>query len=350
MAEELEAFFVTNRNIEGDGGPPWFGRRFNAVGPAALRYGRVTGRRNEDGDYEISTVSVAPEVLEPLDNPNRVVGSKLVLDELRAQMTAGGGRDALVLIHGYASTFETSMQRGLQLADAYRPNGKRLAVIVFSWPANGEMVPFMSYHSDRDDARDSGEAMARAMLILKKYIESLTAEERCSRSIHLLAHSMGNYALRWGVQHLRRYFDDKLPRLFDQIVLAAADEDNDAFDHDHKHRLLPGLGRRVSVYFAPQDTALFISDSTKGNPDRLGSDGPKQITGLPTKIVLLDCREVALDGDRWTGHQYYRSSPRAALDIVKTLEGHAPDLVKGRVHIPELRAWRLTRAIPRERR
>ncbi|MEJ8570191.1 alpha/beta hydrolase [Microbaculum marinum] len=256
-------------------------------------------------------------------------------------MCGAEGKDTLVLVHGYASTFETSLQRGLQLADLYKPNGQPLNVVVFSWPADGKMTPYMSYFNDRNDARDSGEAMARAILILKEYIESLTPEERCDRAIHVLAHSMGNYALRYGVQRLRSRLGDKLPRLFQEILLVAADEDNDAFDHDHKLRPLPKLGRRVSVYFAPQDRALVISDTTKGNPDRLGSDGPVQVSGLPTKVILIDGRNVAFVGDPWTAHQYYRTSPRVAKDITATLAGIPVDQIAGRVHVPDLRAWRI---------
>lgn len=350
MASELEAFFATNRDVSEEDKAPKFGSRFNADGPGALRYGRVIGRRLADGSYKVTKVLLAPEKLTEVGTKSRVVGSKGVLDALRQEMSADGGRDALVLVHGYASTFESSMERGLQLADIYRPHGKPLKVVVFSWPSDGAMIPFMSYHSDRDDARDSGEAMARAILILKDYVESLSEDDRCDRQIHLLAHSMGNYALRWGVQHLRRLLGDALPRLFSQIVLAAADEDDDAFDSDAKLRLLPALGRRVSVYFATQDRALVISDATKGNPDRLGSDGPKQVSGLPTKVVLVDCREVALVDDRWTAHQYYRVNPRTVYDIVKTLEGMPADAIKGRVHVPELRSWRLTRTMPRDAR
>ncbi len=342
----IEIFFATNRNIISAESAPWFGDRFNPDGAYCLRYGTATGEKQGD-DYAITGVAVAPERLDADEPGGRVVGSKGVMKALKARMIGPGARDTLVLIHGYASTFETSLQRGLQLAADFRPNDKPLNVVVFSWPSNGSMVPLIAYHSDRDDARDSGEAMARAMLILKQFLDGLPEAERCGRAIHLIAHSMGNYALRWGVQHLRRHLGDELPRLFTEIILVAADEDDDSLDHDHKFRLLPRLGRRVSVYFAPQDRALFISDTTKGNPDRLGSDGPKQVSGLPTKAVLIDCREVALVDDRWTAHQYYRNNARARWDIVRVLEGLPADRIKGRIHIPELRAWRLTKTNPR---
>lgn len=340
---DLKIFFVTNRNVVNYQASPWFGSRFNADGAHALRFGTAWGKKQDDDTYPyvVDRVEVAPEKLTQEGSGDRTVGSQKIFDALRKMMSGSRARDTLVLIHGYASTFETSLQRGLQLADIYKPGGKSLNVVVFSWPANGQMVPYMSYFSDRNDVRDSGEAMARAFLIFNSYNEQLKAADRCERLIHLIAHSMGNYAFRHGLQALRRRLGDELPRLFSQIVLAAADEDDDAFDCDHKLRLLPNLGRRVTVYFAPQDRALVISDHTKGNPDRLGSDGPKQISGLPTKVVLIDSREVALHGDVWTAHQYYRTSPRVVADVTATLAGTPVDQVEGRTHVPDLRAWRI---------
>ncbi len=349
MANDLEIYFVTNRDLIDENNAPWFGDRFNPAGPAGLRFGSAKGRRKAGTEYgvELTGVKVAPENLTAIGDQNRVVGSKVILEALRKRMIGKDGRDTLVLIHGYASTFETSLLRGLELADKYMPAGKPLNIVVFSWPANGDMTPILAYHSDRDDARNSGEALARAMLLLNEFIVTLTPEERCARAIHLVAHSMGNYAFRCGIQHMRRYFGDEPPRLFTEIILAAPDEDDDTFEHDHKMRLLPRLGRRVSVYYAAQDRALLISDITKGNPDRLGSDGPKQISGLPTKVSLVDARMVALDNDIWQAHQYYRKSPRVVYDIVRTLEGLPPDQIKGRVVVPGLRAWRLSKTLPK---
>ena len=63
--------------------------------------------------------------------------------------------------------------------------------------------------------------------------------------------------------------------------------------------------------------------------------------------MLVDCREVALLDDKWTAHQYYRTNARTRWDIVRMLEGHPADRIKGRTHIPELRAWRLSKTMPR---
>jgi len=126
---------------------------------------------------------------------------------------------------------------------------------------------------------------------------------------------MGAYVLRHGVQAILAKDADGLVRLFDQILLAAPDEDDDTFELDTKLKPLPRIGRQVTVYFNPSDLALVTSDKTKGNPDRLGSDGPRLVDLIPKKVVLVDCRNVARDADMLIGHSYYSRSAAMALAL-----------------------------------
>ncbi len=132
------------------------------------------------------------------------------------------------------------------------------------------MVPLLSYYSDRNDAQASGVAMARSFLRLREFLENLGQENFCRQSLHLVAHSMGNYALRHAVQAIRAELGNDIERIFEHIFLMAADEDDDAFEKDHKLRLLPALAKAVHVYHSPDDVALMVSDKTKFKPDRLG--------------------------------------------------------------------------------
>ena len=73
----------------------------------------------------------------------------------------------------------------------------------------------------------------------------------------------------------------------------AADEDNDTLELDYKMARLPELSQAVQVYYSAQRPARSASAmTTKGNPDRLGSTGPRTLTNLPHKISLVDCRKV----------------------------------------------------------
>lgn len=119
---------------------------------------------------------------------------------------------------------------------------------------------------------------------------------------------MGAYVLRQGLQAITAKDPKSLTRLFDQILLASLDEDDDTFEYDCKLRQLPNIGRQVTVYHNPNDRALLISDTTKANPDRLGSDGPRLIDQLPKKVMIVDCRAIAMV-DRLAQHTYYINSP-----------------------------------------
>lgn len=44
MAGNIEVYFVTNRDLLDESGPPWFGPRFNVDGPFALRFGVARGK------------------------------------------------------------------------------------------------------------------------------------------------------------------------------------------------------------------------------------------------------------------------------------------------------------------
>jgi esterase/lipase superfamily enzyme len=223
--------------------------------------------------------------------------------------------------------------------------GSEMNIVVFSWPSDGEKVPWMSYYSDREDGRASGPALARCYLMLQEFVAKLGEEEHCQRCLHLLAHSMGAYVLRNGLQAILAKDPNKLTRLFDQILLAAPDEDDDTFETDQKLRLLPRMGRRVTVYFNRNDRALIVSDKTKANPDRLGSDGPRLIDLIPKKVVLVDCRNVAMNADKLVGHSYYINSPAMTADIASVMLDTDSEAMPNREWVPTKRLWRIIREL-----
>jgi esterase/lipase superfamily enzyme len=146
----------------------------------------------------------------------------------------------------------------------------------------------------------------------------------------------------------RDYKPGGMPRLFDHIFLMAADEDDDAFELPHKFARLPELASAVHVYFASNDMALHISDGTKGNPDRLGSTGPRTLTDLPRKVTLVDCASVSDTRPASEArHQYYRKRPEVVADVQAVLAGQPPGIIAGRVYSEPDRAFRL---VPRARK
>lgn len=337
----LRVFFITNRNHQPDNKKLVFGPRFNPDGVAALRFGHAEFDRAVDGP-KLKKVYVYPDSRQ-VDIQKTGGGS--FLDDLRDRM-AGERTDTLVFVHGFNVTFDGALHAAARLTQDVALGGRELNVVLFSWPSDGEAVPFMSYYSDREDARASGPALARAFLKLREYLIKLPDDKYCQRCIHVLTHSMGAYVLRHGLQSIVAKDPNSITRLFDQIMLAAPDEDDDALESDAKLRLLPRIGRQVTVYFNPNDKGLIVSDKTKTNPDRLGSDGPRMTDLIPKKVVLVDCRNVAGHADPFTEHSYYIRSRSMAQDISAVVKGAAPEAIANRQYVETMRAWRIITELP----
>jgi esterase/lipase superfamily enzyme len=343
----VTVYFATNRDITGPEDSPVFGPHFNANGPTYLRFGMAEVARpaSPGGNYRLASVQLAPEQIPGVNAPMTaapVLGSQLIFETLR-QKLKDSKSDLLLLIHGYAATFSDAMERAAQLKVEYNQDANPIEVAVFSWPADGTMVPLIDYQRDRDDAMASGPAIARALLKLLDFFRDMDRDDYCFQDLHLVAHSMGNYALRHTVQALLRQYPGRImPRIFKNIFLMAADEDNDAFEFDHKFARLPELAEAVHIYYSSTDGALTISDVTKGNPDRLGSTGPRKLSDLPHKVTLIDCGEVNETSPMTeVRHQYYRKRPEVIADIWQVLADIPADLINNREYIPPKRSYRI---------
>lgn len=339
----MRIYFATNRNPDNTEAPTDFGERFSPNGLTDLRFGwaEVTGPK-----LDRYALTVADEKLDVgIERANRgdlsaqVLGSQSVFDEVRREM-AQGSLDCVISIHGFNYSFREALQRTAELKRFYA--GRPMVFFLFTWPSDGSLLPFKAYASDRDDARASGTAFGRGLQKLAHYLRGVGAEDYCGQAVHLMAHSMGNYALRWAVQGIRSGGSGgNLRRLLDQVLLFAADEDDDALELDFKLLPLPDMARRVTLYHNPGDRALVVSDVTKGNPDRLGASGPRNARALPDKVSVVNCEKVLRFKDDPTGHQYYRTNKEVRKDVLSVLDGRDPHDIPGRRYLPETRSYRL---------
>ena len=390
-------FYATNRAHEGPERfkPLRYGNRFSSDGMENLRFGRVTlgaddaqvrallsRQRNFTGagdgealqDYfaqcardsqviEAYEESIPDKSVADTAQPTKL-GSLAMFADLQADMQRG--LDMLVLIHGYnvdweeavgtAAAFEATLNR----ADPNRPDEavQPVRVILFTWPSDGKALPWVSYKSDRADARSAAGAVGRAMLKLRDFLHQLGREVRlakvterdtreqlreqgvtresevtravaqaeatdlCGQRIHLLAHSMGNFVLQCALERLREFSPgNAMPRMFEHVFLAAADVDDTVLEHGQAMELVHQIGKSVAIYHNPNDTALRVSDYTKGNPDRLGQRGAARPQALHQKIYQVDCSQVVAG---LTQHSYYTNG-MIAIDIRQALQGQLPD-------------------------
>jgi esterase/lipase superfamily enzyme len=336
-------FFATNRCPDDQDNPRSFAKDPCPRGLDRLRFGEA---EVDAARGQLGPVFVYPERLDA--RPGRqLLGSQRAFDELRALMLREK-TDTLFFIHGFANSFESSLVRAAQLKEHYAAGtqgaGVELNLLVFAWPSDGSVTPFFkAYADDRLDAKKSDHAIARTMLRARDFARALAPDERCGQRIHLLAHSMGNWALRHAVQALPQIGDLGAQQLFDQVILAAADDDSDTLHDAGKMAPVIGLARRVTVYFSPRDTILLGSDWTKGMPSRLGATGPSEPAHLPSKVEVVNVAPVIVeknDPDA-TEHQYYRNNDVVRDDIVAVLRGVPGDDIANRTWRADKRYWRL---------
>ncbi len=328
----VKVYFATNRDPNRADKPDKFGGKFNPDSADSIRFGvaRCSIRGKEP---KLLGIETAPEKMGKDKEAKHLLGSKHIFAELQTSMRKGV--DTLVFIHGYNVSFEQALETGAWIHKRYRTN---LNVVVFSWPSDGKMTPILAYKRDRSDAVASAPAFARAMLKLKDFLIDVRRKEKgkkrsktqegCGAKIHLMAHSMGNYVLRNGIQEAMRH--ERLPRLFDQIFLMAADEDDDSFEKQHKLRPLPEFGNGVNIYFNRGDTALVISDRTKNNPTRLGSQGPREPLNVPANVTNIDASEIV---SGFVEHSYFYEDRRVVADVERVLRGQAHDRIPKRRYV-----------------
>ena len=110
------------------------------------------------------------------------------------------------------------------------------------------------------------------------------------------------------------------------------------YDQDPDEAVNEIADSHVPVY--NYDRAMLISDKTKGNPDRLGADGPRLSRSVPGKVTLIDCTPVV---HGLVEHSYFIDSPRVTEDMLHVLAGEQPDTITGREYAADTNRFRLVR-------
>lgn len=314
----VQVYFATNRTAD-PADPAGFTPQIAAFDRNAMIYGVA--------DVSVDTAAATGTV-------NAV--SDLAMGQFSQQAAAGivgGNRNLFVFVHGFDNTFEAALVRAALNAEFYRASGDPAAdteVMAFSWPSLGEVVTLgqslnAAYATDQRNAGLSGFHL-RFFLAEADRIRRICQAGDPARRMFLLAHSMGNWALQSGItQWVQGHEPDA--RIFDEAILAAADEQADSFTQVDGLRLghLRALARRISIYFSRNDLILGLSTAINLNR-RLGFDGPDgraDATLFPPNLFrLVDCTDVSDFGsafDPLDTHQYYRLSPTVRDDIAAVM-------------------------------
>lgn len=333
MSDQTRIYFATNRNpLPTAEAPTSFGIDF-APGLDDLRFGQLMVDTSDSDQDKWSILDIDCLPNQPAE------GSKVVLKELKSKMFSQK-RPTFVYIHGYNTNWINACRSAASLKKAYAhldPN-----VFLVSWPSDGNKGPrdMKEYGYDRHDAEVSGRAIYRGFMKLRAFLQE-DQDPACGQKMVLFAHSMGNFALSNAIKALiaETPASQHLPRLFDHIISAAADEDNTAFVKERGEKG-PGPWARIgelcgdmTIYFNKNDTALWGSQATKGNPDRMGNHGPSLPFEIPGNITVVDVSKLdpLLD---FVGHGYYDKWPKVISDITAVLTDVESEKIEGRNYIP----------------
>jgi esterase/lipase superfamily enzyme len=315
--------FATNRKQTGTaGGLPTFGDVPVAPSQGSLVFGTATIDHINPADPDPARVAA-------IGNLTHGAFGAADLGPILAS-----SNDVLVFIHGSANDFHDALKRAAYnrywLSQCQLPVGhsSTFDVITFTWP--GANYTFWNIVGDVIDYRHDQRSARRSANHIAMFFAQLYAlkAQLGPRRLMLLCHSMGADAFAGGVE--RWFANPALPKtlLFDEVVLAAADETAKTFGKPNGGRLstLYKLGREITVYFNNDDLLMDLSKLANGDFP-LGDHGPPNradTTFFPPKIYeFVNCTGVSdsMGGGFDISHQYYRQSPTVRLDLAKTLAG-----------------------------
>jgi esterase/lipase superfamily enzyme len=223
------------------------------------------------------------------------LGSQQFWEAVSARTQESKVNEAFVFVHGYCTTFEDAILRTAQMAYDLGFGG---APISYSWPSHGELA---DYPQDETNAQWS-------IPHLKSFLQDL-AHFSGVKTIHVIAHSMGNRIVSHALQLL--YENESKNCRMRHIVLTAPDIDADTFKE--MAAAVRSLADRVTIYCSSRDKALAVSKRFHGYP-RLG-ETPLVIQGIDT----IDASEVDTS---FIGHSYYGENRSVLSDIFWLLKSN----------------------------
>ncbi|MFT5521063.1 MAG: esterase/lipase superfamily enzyme [Enterobacterales bacterium] len=242
-----------------------------------------------------------------------------------------------IYIHGFNNDYQESidelfdLEKELTLVNSYPP-----LLIGFSWPSSGNVAYYLS---DREEARDSVGAFTRFLLDINNL--AINNEQDCFSTSYCIAHSMGNYLLRKGMEYLSDTLGSPTGRkLFDETILIAPDLSSKDIELDGKGSYIADFSRRVHVYYSKHDRALKASSIKRFGGKRLGRQGAINYQNLKDNIVVIDAEKYAnkvavkgkidRQGEQISVHNSHRYQKNILEDIIQVISSIDREQICGR--------------------
>jgi esterase/lipase superfamily enzyme len=240
-----------------------------------------------------------------------------------------------LFIHGFDTPWVAAVRRydiiAKQLFDGPTSMGE---VVCFDWPSKGSLL---GYLPDRAEARQTGDDLTEVLEELydwmsgKQEAAAENANDACRAKTSIIAHSMGNYALEYAMNALwTRKNRPLLVSLLQEVIMVAADVDNDLFRHGDtvSHgdgEGLSNLSYRITALYTGRDNVLGASAGLKHfGKRRLGRAGLDDTCPVPDNVWDVDCSDLIdphVNGIEVHG-AYFDPARSKAYDLIRgILEG-----------------------------
>jgi esterase/lipase superfamily enzyme len=186
-------------------------------------------------------------------------------------------------IHGYNNGWQDAAQRYQQLcADLYSGSGSLGLCVSFDWPSQGSVLGYLPDRAQaRDCAGDLADIFSRLYdsLLIKQQAAIANPDDACKTKVSVISHSMGNYLVQKALASAwTRKNQPLLASLINQLVMVAADVDNDLFDPGASDasdgNAVANLTYRITALYSGRDAVLGASAGLKHfGTRRLGRSG-----------------------------------------------------------------------------
>ena len=139
-----------------------------------------------------------------------------------------------IYVHGFNNNYQDSIDELFDLEkNLSKINGYSTVFIGFSWPSSGRVTHYLP---GREEVRDSVGAFTRFLLDINELANR--NEKDCFSTSYCIAHSMGNYLLRKGLEYLSDYLGNPRGRMLCSSTNSAEQNEGDG-ENRHQQRCEP---------------------------------------------------------------------------------------------------------------